>query len=344
MGFPFSHPARLWHRPEYNDVSAMAMIGSLILIFVLWSPVPFPTSSWAGASYEEQLKQLAEAITDRAAQAKKHRLAILDFTDSQGQPTPVGPFLAEELGTQLMLGGELTVVDRTLTASTLKKLQVEHIDADHAKAVQRVAKALRADAFVSGVSIETVDGFQITSKLIDPSNGQPIGAARATLPKTGPLSMFLKQEESPQPMVAVERPHEPTAPVGLGTHRNEYYEFVVTSITRQDRRVKLHGTIESRSSRGIKLLCQLHETMLTDQEGTTWHQAVEDNREGLCTRGLELSPHQKRRAVFIFTAPEERSATQFTLHFSEKLPRRAASFTIDGLTVGPPPGPTETTP
>ena len=146
-------------------------------------------------------------------------------------------------------------------------------------------------------------------------------------------------------MAAVERPQEPTAPVGLGTHRNEYYEFVVTSITRQDdRRVKVDGTIESRSSRGIKLLCQLHETMLTDQEGTIWHQGVEDNREGLCTRGLELSPHQKRRAVLIFTAPEARSATQFILHFSEKLPRGAASFTIDGLTVGPPPGPTEKTP
>jgi len=122
----------------------MAMIGLLILLFTLLSPFPYPTSSWAGVSYEESLKQLAEAITERAAKAKKHRLAFLDFTDSQGQSTPVGQFLAEEIGTQIMLAAELTVVDRTLTYSTLKKLHVDRIDPDHAKAVQRVAKAIIA--------------------------------------------------------------------------------------------------------------------------------------------------------------------------------------------------------
>lgn len=340
----FFYPARLSLGPEYNDISSMAMIGPMILLFALLSLFPHPTSSWAGAGYEETLKQLADTITETATKAKKHRLAILDFTDSEGQPTKVGQFLAEELGTQIMLAGELTVVDRTLTYSTLKKLHVDRIDSAHAKAVQRVAKAIRADAFVGGVLIETPDGLQVTTKLISPSNGQPIGAARATLPKTGPLNSFFKKEESPPPEIAVENPHEPAPPIGLGTHRNEYYEFVVTAIDRQNGRVKLDVTIENHSLRDLKLLCQLQETLLKDEHGTTWHQAVEDNREGLCTRGLELSPRRKRRAVLIFTASSERPATQFTLHFYEKLPRRDASFTIDGLMLEPAPGPSEKTP
>lgn len=322
----------------------MLKIGLLILLAWSLSPFPAPPLSWAGGSYEDNLKQLADAIIEGATKAKKRRLAILDFTDSQGQPTTVGPFLAEELGTQLMLTGDLTVVDRTLTASTLKKLQVERLDAAHAKAVQRVAKAIRADAFVSGVSIETPDGLQITTKLINSSNGNPIGAARATLPKTGPLNSFLKREEAPQPVGLTETPQEPALPVGLGTHRNEYYEFIVMSADKQGRRVKLDVTIDSHASRDMKLLCQLQETVLKDEQGSTWHQTVEDNREGLCTRGLELSPGRKRRAVLVFTAPEEGSATQFTLHFYEALPRRSASFAISGLTIGPTPGPAEKTP
>lgn len=341
---PFSGPARLSLGPEYNDISSMAMIGPLILLFALLSPFSHPTSSWAGASYEDTLKQLADAITEAATKAKKQRLAILDFTDTEGQPTKVGPFLAEELGTQLMLAGELTVVDRTLINSTLKQLHIDQIDSDHAKAVQRVAKAIRAEAFVSGVSIETPDGLQVTAKLISPSNGQPIGAARATLPKTGPLNSFFKKEESPQPEVAAEQLQEPPPPISLGTHRNESYEFVVTAIDKRQGRVKLDATIENHSSRDLKLLCQLHETVLKDEHGTTWHQAVEDNREGLCTRGLELSPHRKRRAVLIFTASADEPGTQFTLLFYEKLPRRHASFTIDGLTLGPTTGPVNATP
>ncbi|MGE0643201.1 MAG: FlgO family outer membrane protein [Nitrospira sp.] len=322
----------------------MAMTRLLILLIVSLSPFPSPSLSGAGGSYEDTLKQLADAITEGATKAKKQRLAILDFTDAQGQPTAVGPFLAEELGTQLMLTGELTVVDRTLTVSTLKKLEVEHIDAAHAKAAQRVAKAIRADAFVSGVLIETPDGLQITTKLIKPSNGQPIGAARALFPKTGPLSLFLKREESPQPVVTNETRSEPAPPVGLGTQQNDYYNLVVTSVEKEDRRVKLDVTVENHSSRDLKLLCRLQDTVLKDEQGITWHQAVEDNREGLCTRGLELAPGRKRRAVLTFTPSVEESATQFTFHFYELLPRRAASFTIDGLKLGPTTDPVNATP
>ncbi|MBK9308193.1 MAG: hypothetical protein IPM58_14200 [Nitrospira sp.] len=322
----------------------MAMIRPLILLVSLLSTLPHPTASWAGASYEDTLKQLADAITEAATKAKKQRLAILDFTDAEGQPTKVGPFLAEELGTQLMLAGELTIVDRTLINSTLKQLHVDQIDSDHTKAAQRVAKAIRADAFVSGVSIETPDGLQVTAKLINPSNGQPIGAARATLPKTGLLNSFSKKEASSQPEVVAENLRELPPPIGLGTHRNESYEFVVTTIDKRQGRVTLDATIENHSPRDLKLLCQLHETVLKDEHGTIWRQAVEDNREGLCTRGLELSPNRKRRAVLIFTASAGEPSTQFTFHFYEKLPRRHASFTIDGLTLGPTSGSSEKSP
>jgi hypothetical protein len=48
-------------------------------------------------------------------------------------------------------------------------------------------------------------------------------------------------------------------------------------------------------------------------------------------RGLELSPREKERAVLLFTAPPDAFASQFTLHYHEKSPRRDAAFTIDGL-------------
>lgn len=320
------------------------MIGFLVLLVGLVTPFSHPLSSWAGASYEENLKQLADGVTEGAAKAKKQRLAFLDFTDSKGEPTPIGQFLAEELGTQIMVAGELTVVDRTLTYSTLKKLGVDHIDSTHAKVVQRAAKAIRADVFVGGVIIETPEGLQVTVRLISPSNAQPIGAVRGILLKTGPLNAFFKKEETSQPIAKIESPTEAPPPVGLGTHRNEYYEMVVRSIELQTNRVKVDLIVENLSRRDLKLLCYLQETLLKDEHGTAWHQSIEDNREGLCTRGIELSPHRKERAVLTFTASPETAATQFTLHVREKLPRRDASFIIDGLKIGSPSEPAQTTP
>lgn len=322
----------------------MRMVGFLVLLVGLVTSFLPPTSSWAEAGYEESLKQLADGVTEGAVKAKKQRLAVLDFTDPKGEPTPIGQFLAEELGTQIMVAGELTVVDRTLMYSTLKKLHVDHVDAAHAKAVRRAAKAIRADAFVSGVIVETPDGLQITVRLISPSNAQPIGATRGMLPNTGPLSAFFKKEETPQPFVKVENPTETPPPVGLGTHRNESYEMVIKSIVLQIGRVKVDLTVENLSRRDLKLLCHLQDTLLTDEHGTAWHQGIEDNREGLCTRGIELSPRRKERAVMTFTGSPETAATEFTLHFHEKLPRRDAAFIIDGLRVHSPSEPTQTTP
>lgn len=243
-----------------------------------------------------------------------------------------------------MVAGELTVVDRTLTYSTLQKLHVDHVDSAHAKVVRRAAKAIRADVFVGGVIIETPDGLQITVRLISPSNAQTISATRGMLPKTGPLNAFLKKEEPPQPIVKVESPTEAPPPLGLGTHRNEYYEMIVGSIELQTRRAKVDLTVENLSQRDLKLLCHLQETLLKDEHGTAWYQSVENNREGLCIRGVELSPHRKERAVLTFTGSPETTATQFTLHFREKLPRRDASFIIDGLKVISPSEPAQTTP
>ena len=322
----------------------MRMIGLLLLLVGFVTSFSHPTTSWAGANYEESLKQLADGVTEGAVKAKKQRLAFLDFTDSKGEPTPIGQFLAEELGTQIMVAGELTVVDRTLTYSTLKKLHVDHVDSAHAETVRRAAKAIRADVFVGGMIIETPEGLQITVRLINPSKAQTIGPTRGMLPKAGPLNAFLKQEETPQPIVKIESPQEAPLPVGLGTHRNEYYEMIVGSIELQTSRAKVDLTVENLSRRDLKLLCHLQETLLKDEHGTAWHQGVEDNREGLCIRGVELSPHRKERAVLTFTGSPETAATQFTLHFREKLPRRDSSFIIDGLKVGSSSKPAQTIP
>ena len=320
------------------------MIRLLILLVSLLTLFSHPTWSWAGASYEEGLKKLADGVTEGAVKAKKQRLAFLDFTDGKGEPTPIGQFLAEELGTQIMVAGELTVVDRTLAYSTLKKLHVGQIDSAHAKTVQQAAKAIRADLFVGGVIVETPDGFQVTARLISPLNAQPIRAIRGMLPKAGPLNAFFKKEEPPQPIVNIERPKEAPTPVGVGTYRNEYYEMVIRSIELQTNRAKMDLTVENLSRRDVKLLCHLQETLLTDDQGAVWHQGIEDNREGLCTRGIELSPRQKERAVLTFTGSPKTATTQFTLHVRETLPRRDASFVIDGLKVISPSDPTQTTP
>ena len=315
---------------------------TLTLISLLFTLASTPAAR--AATYEESLKQFTEEVTAGAVKSKKRRVALLDFTDAKGQATPLGQFLADEIGTQLLLVGELTVVERTLVQSSMKTLHINHIDTGQAKSLQQAAKAVGADVFISGTYVDAPDNVQLTAKLINPANAQMIGAARGTLPKAGALGQFFKKEEAPPPTVQASSPKEPPPPVGLGSYRNEYYELVVHSIDQQERRAKVDLTIENHFPRDLKILCHLQDTVLKDTQGRVWRQEVGNNRESLCTRGLELSPRRKQRAVLTFTTTGEATASQFSLHFHEQSPRRDASFTIEGLKVESTPHPAPTTP
>ena len=299
----------------------------LLAIATLWA-----LPAHAALQYEESLKQLAEGVIADAVKAKRGRLAVVDFTDAKGIVTPIGQFLAEELSTQILVAGELKVADRTMVSSTLKKFHVTQLEPAQVKAVKRAATAVQADVFVAGSYLESPDDFRVTVKLLSPSTMQSLGATRGTIPKTGPLAELVKEANKP-PVVKVDISAKPAPPPGLGFHSNEYYQLVVTALHRRDKQVTVDLTIENKSSRDVKVLCLLQDTILEDDRGALWKLETEDNREGLCMRGIELSPRKKDRAVLTFSAPTDANGSQFILRYHEKAPRRDALFSIEGLTV-----------
>jgi len=314
------------------------------IIFVIATLWALP--AYAALQYEESLKQLAEGVIADAAKTNRRRLAVLDFADAKGIVTPIGQFLAEELSTQILVTGELKVVDRALVDSTLKKFHVTQFEPAQANALKRAAKAVHADVFVTGSYLESPDGFRVTVKILSPSTMQSLGATRGTIPKTGPLAELVKEANKP-PAVKVDISAKSTPPPGLGFHSNDNYQLVVTALHRRDNQVTADITIENKSSRDVKVLCLLQGTVLEDDHGALWKLEAEDNREGLCMRGIELSPRGKGRTVLTFSAPTNANGSQFTFRYHEKAPRRDAQFSIEGLKVksaGAPPAATDAMP
>lgn len=317
------------------------LLTALFAMATLWT-----LPAHAAGQYEEGLKQLAEGVIAHVEKAKKTRLAVLDFTDSKGIITPIGQFLAEELSTQILVIGEIKVIDQTLVDSTLKKFHVTQLEPAQASAVKRTAKAVHADVFVTGAYLDSPDGFRVTVKLLSPSTVQSLGATRGTIPKSGPLAELIKEANKP-PVVKADSSTKPAPPPGLGFHSNEYYQMVITALHRRDNQVTADLTIENKSSRDVKVLCLLQNTMLEDDHGARWKLESENNREGLCMRGIEVSPRGKGRAVLTFSAPTDATGSQFIFRYHEKAPRLDALFSIEGLKVesaGAPPATTDVIP
>lgn len=315
------------------------LITVLLAIAALWA-----LPAYAASPYEESLKQLAEGVIADAVKAGRGRLAVVDFTDAKGAVTPIGKFLTEELGTQILVTGELKVVDRAMVGSTLKKFHVTQFEPAQAKAVNQAAKAVRADVFAIGSYLESPDNLRLTVKLVSPDTMHSLGATRGTLPKTGPLAELIKEANKP-PVVKVDLSPKPVPPPGLGSHSNEYYQLVVTALHRREKQISADLTIENKSSRDIKVLCQLQDTLLEDDHGGQWKLEVENNREGLCMRGIEIPRRGKGRAVLTFSAPTDEPGSQVIFRYHEKSPRPDALFSIEGLkaeSAGTPPASVDT--
>ncbi|HSQ91968.1 MAG TPA: FlgO family outer membrane protein, partial [Nitrospiraceae bacterium] len=244
--------------------------------------------------------------------------------------TPIGQLLAEELGTQILVAGKLKVVDRTMVGSTLKKFHVTQFEPAQAKAVNQAAKAVRADVFATGSYLESPDGIRVTVRLLSPSTMQSLGATRSTIPKTSPLAELIK-EANKRPVVKVDLAAKPAPPPGLGSHSNEYYQLVVTALHRREKQIAADLTIENKPPRDIKVLCQLQDTLLEDDHGVQWKLEVEDNREGLCMRSIEIPRRGKGRAVLTFSAPTDETGSQVIFRYQEKAPRPDALFSIESL-------------
>jgi TolB-like protein len=309
------------------------MISRVLLLTICILATLLPSRVRAAGNYEESLKQLAEGVTAEAVKAKKRRVALVEFTDTKGKTTPIGQFLTDELATQLLVGGELKVIERAQVQAALSGHHVKKVDPAHAKAVSQAAKAIKADVFVLGTYADTPSGVQVTMKLIRPQKADVIGATRGSLPKAGQLAELIKEANAPPVVKTDSGPKKTDVPEGLGFHRNEHYELVVHSVVKQAKQAKVDLTVENKSPRDMKVLCLLQDTTLRDKHGVVWAQRIEDNREGLCTRGIELQPREKERTVLTFAVPSEDGTSVVSLRVHETSPRRGAVFTIEGLKV-----------
>ena len=103
------------------------------------------------------------------------------------------------------------------------------------------------------------------------------------------------------------------------------------TISRQDDQIEIDLLFVNRSTHPVKIGCQLLDTYLVDEQGEQWRQDVAQNREGLCTRGMELNPRRQQHASLSFIATNKPPTGPVTLHYHETSPRPDRVVTLDGL-------------
>lgn len=160
----------------------------LLALFLIFLASP-------AAGYEEEINKISASIGAKIEAAGKTLIAVVDFTDLNGNVTELGRFLAEEFSVALASAGRgFRVVDRT----HLKSLLVEHqlsstglIDPTTAKELGRIAGV---EALLTGTITPFGDSVRIATKLLDVETAEIIDASRGNIPRTQAIAELLRTE------------------------------------------------------------------------------------------------------------------------------------------------------
>jgi TolB-like protein len=135
--------------------------------------------------------QLA-GLADRIAQVGKKRIAVVDFTDLQGNVTELGRFLAEEFSVALVGAGKgFEIIDRVHLKSILAEHKFALTGVIDPKTARELGKIAGVDAIVTGSITPFGDNIRVSFKVLDTETAMIIAASSGNIARTAAINELL---------------------------------------------------------------------------------------------------------------------------------------------------------
>lgn len=132
---------------------------------------------------DQRAGELSQQIAKNMETGQKRRIAVLEFTDLQGQVTNFGRYLSEELITRLYDSNKFKVVERQLLNKVIAEQKLSLTGVVDPISAKRLGSVLGVDAIVSGTIADRGDSLKVNARLIDTQTGEVFSAAATEMVK-----------------------------------------------------------------------------------------------------------------------------------------------------------------
>ena len=178
----------------------MAMGGALLLMaWACTEPSPRPASAQPAPVPDAalqpglgaQLDVVADQISNELLGARKKTVAVIPFTDLNGNNNDFGKLLSEELVARLVRTGRFNVMERQMLSRILaeQKLQASGLFDDDSAI--KLGRLLGVEALVSGTLSDLDPQVIIHARVISSESGQIFGVASASVRKDDAIRRLL---------------------------------------------------------------------------------------------------------------------------------------------------------
>jgi TolB-like protein len=163
-----------------------------VLIILFITLVFLLPESKNAIAYEKEIKAISSALAENIATSGKKSIAVVDFTDLQGNVTELGRFLSEEFSVALSESGKkFEVVDRSQLNSILKEQQFTLSGLVDPKTVQKIGAIAGVQCLVTGTLTPFGDSIRLSVKVLDTATARVIGGSRGDIAKTKAIEELL---------------------------------------------------------------------------------------------------------------------------------------------------------
>jgi TolB-like protein len=148
--------------------------------------------------YEKEIEQLSSQMAEKIAAKGKKSVAVVDFTDLEGNVTQLDQFIAEEFSVALAgVGKGFRVIDRTRLMSIIKENKLAATGLIDPATVSKLGKIAGVDALVTGTLTPFGDNVRLTVKVLDSETADIIDSAKSNFAKTKAIDELLGKEIEP---------------------------------------------------------------------------------------------------------------------------------------------------
>jgi TolB-like protein len=146
-------------------------------------------------AYEMEIEQLSNTIAKQISKSsRKHlqRVAVVDFTDLQGNVTELGRFIAEELSINLARSEkQFEIIDRTHLKSLLEEHKFSMSGLVDPQKAKKIGKIAGVDAIVTGKLTPFGDNVRVSCTVISTTTAKTLAAGKTSIAKTRTIEQLL---------------------------------------------------------------------------------------------------------------------------------------------------------
>lgn len=165
------------------------LISFLFSCFFVLMAIPCLSQS----ELDKKLDEIASKITQNMLEEKKAKLAVIEFSDLNGNVTELGKFLAEELITRLFVTGKFEVVERQLLNKVISEHKLNFTGIVDPESAKHLGKILGVDAIASGTITDLSNSIKINARLVRVDTASIFGVAAVEVLKDESINKLMQK-------------------------------------------------------------------------------------------------------------------------------------------------------